>query len=49
MWCCQLAADYCFTRDGYQESAFADSLLAKIKRLDRHVAVAGWTAHGQTT
>ena len=42
-WYCQLAADYCFTRDGYQESAFADSLLAKIKRLDRHAAVAGWT------
>lgn len=43
VWYGQLCVDYCFTRDGYAESAFADSLLAGIKRLDRHAAVAGWT------
>jgi hypothetical protein len=42
-WYWQLTPDYCFTRDGYQESSYADSLLSKIKRLDRHSAVAGWT------
>lgn len=35
--------DYCFTRDGKKESSFADSLLAGIKRLERHPAVIGWT------
>jgi hypothetical protein len=43
VWYCQLCVDYCFTRDGYNESAFADTLLAGIKRLDKHAAVAGWT------
>lgn len=42
-WHCQLEPDYCFTSDGYAESRFADSLLAGIKRLDRHPAVFGWT------
>lgn len=42
-WFCQLEPDYCFTADGYRESPFADSLLAGIKRLDRHPAVLGWT------
>jgi Domain of unknown function (DUF4365) len=42
-WHCQLEPDYCFTSDGYAESPFADSLLAGIKRLDRHPAVFGWT------
>jgi hypothetical protein len=42
-WYCQLEPDYCFTSDGYSESHFADSLLAGIKRLDRHPAVFGWT------
>lgn len=42
-WYCQLEPDYCFTSDGYAESRFADSLLAGIKRLDRHPAVTGWT------
>jgi hypothetical protein len=42
-WFCQLEVDYCFTHDGKNESSFADSLLAGIKRLDRHPAVAGWT------
>jgi hypothetical protein len=42
-WHCQLEPDYCFTSDGYTESRFADSLLAGIKRLDRHPAVFGWT------
>ena len=42
-WYCQLEPDYCFTTDGYTESRFADSLLAGIKRLDRHPAVLGWT------
>jgi Domain of unknown function (DUF4365) len=36
-------SSYCFTSDGYTESRFADSLLAGIKRLDRHPAVLGWT------
>lgn len=42
-WYCQLGVDYCFTRDGRNEVAFADGLLAGIKRLDRHPAVRGWT------
>jgi hypothetical protein len=42
-WFCQLGVDYCFTYDGKQESSFAGSLLAGIKRLDRHPAVMGWT------
>ena len=42
-WFCQLEPDYCFTADGHRESPFADSLLAGIKRLDRHPAVLGWT------
>lgn len=42
-WYCQLGVDYCFSRDGHNESAFADALLAGIKRFDRHAAVAGWT------
>lgn len=42
-WYCQLEPGYCFTTDGYTESRFADSLLAGIKRLDRHPAVMGWT------
>lgn len=42
-WYCQLEPDYCFTSDGYAESWLADKLLAGIKRLDRHPAVAGWT------
>ena len=42
-WYCQLEPDYCFTSDGYVESRLADKLLAGIKRLDRHPAVAGWT------
>ncbi|MST32862.1 DUF4365 domain-containing protein [Acidimicrobiaceae bacterium USS-CC1] len=42
-WFAQLEPDYCFTSDGSAESRIADSLLAGIKRLDRHPAVAGWT------
>ena len=42
-WYCQLEPDYCFTSDGYTEARLADKLLAGIKRLDRHPAVAGWT------
>ena len=42
-WFCQLGVDYCFTREGRNESSFADSLLAGIKRLERHPAVVGWT------
>ena len=42
-WYCQLEPDYCFTTDGHTESRFADSLLAGIKRLDRHPAALGWT------
>lgn len=42
-WFCQLGVDYCFTHDGMDESSFADSLLAGIKRLERHAAVVGWT------
>jgi hypothetical protein len=45
-WYCQLGTDYCFTRDGREEYQFADTLLAGIKRLDRHAAVAGWTTAG---
>ena len=43
MWFCQLGVDYCFTRDGKNEASFADSLLAGIKRLERHPSVLGWT------
>lgn len=42
-WYCQLSTDYCFTSDGRAEYRYADTLLAGIKRLDRHAAVAGWT------
>lgn len=42
-WYCQLGPDYCFTSDGRDEYQYADTLLAGIKRLDRHAAVAGWT------
>lgn len=42
-WFCQLSIDYCFTHNGKDESLFADSLLAGIKRLERHPAVVGWT------
>lgn len=42
-WYCQLEPDYCFTSDGQRESVFADSLLAGIKRMDRHPAVTAWT------
>lgn len=42
-WYCQLEPGYCFTTDGQAEAPFADSLLAGIKRLDRHPAVKGWT------
>jgi hypothetical protein len=42
-WYCQLGPDYCFTSDGREEYQHADTLLAGIKRLDRHAAVAGWT------
>lgn len=40
---CHLGVDYCFTHDGKNESSFADSLLAGIKRLERHPSVIGWT------
>jgi hypothetical protein len=43
IWFCQLSVDYCFTHDGQSESSFADSLLAGIKRLERHPSVIGWT------
>jgi Domain of unknown function (DUF4365) len=42
-WFCLLGVDYCFTRDGKNEASFSDSLLAGIKRLERHPAVIGWT------
>jgi hypothetical protein len=42
-WYCQLGPDYCFTSDGREEYRYADTLLAGIKRRDRHAAVAGWT------
>jgi Domain of unknown function (DUF4365) len=42
-WFCVLGVDYCFTRDGKNESSFADVLLAGIKRLDHHPAVKSWT------
>ena len=42
-WFCTLGVDYCFTRDGKNESSFADTLLAGIKRLDHHPAVKSWT------
>jgi hypothetical protein len=47
-WYCQLGVDYCFTRDGKNESSFADTLTAGIKRLDRHPAVRGWTQMWET-
>lgn len=43
-WYCVLEPDYCFTADGKVEASFADSLLAGIKRFERHAAVEGWTA-----
>ena len=42
-WFCLLGVDYCFTHDGRNESSFADSLVAGIKRMERHPAVVGWT------
>lgn len=47
-WYCQLSVDYCFTRDGTNESSFADTLTAGIKRLERHPAVRGWTTMWET-
>ena len=43
IWHCQLDPDYCFTSDGWEEYRYADAMLAGIKRLDRHKAVASWT------
>jgi hypothetical protein len=43
-----LGVDYCFTRDGKNESSFADALLAGIKRLDHHPAVKSWTRMWET-
>jgi Domain of unknown function (DUF4365) len=43
IWYCQLCTDYCFTSNGRTEYQYADTLLAGIKRLERHAAVAGWT------
>ena len=42
-WYCQVDPDYCFTDDGITEHRNAEALLAGIKRLDRHAAVAGLT------
>jgi hypothetical protein len=41
-WFCELSPDYCFTSDGQDAHRFEDKLLAGIKRLDRHAAIAGW-------
>jgi hypothetical protein len=41
-WFCELSPDYCFTSNGQDAHRFEDKLLAGIKRLDRHAAVAGW-------
>jgi hypothetical protein len=41
-WFCELTPDYCFTSNGFEPHRFEDRLLAGIKRLDRHAAVAGW-------
>jgi len=41
-WYCELTPDYCFTSDGKSPHRYEDRLLAGIKRLDRHPAVAGW-------
>lgn len=41
-WYCELTPDYCFTTNGYDAHPLEDKLLAGIKRLDRHAAVAGW-------
>ncbi len=41
-WYCELTPDYCFTSNGRDAHRFEDKLLAGIKRLDRHAAVAGW-------
>mgnify|MGYP002623605805 CR=1 FL=1 len=43
VWYCQIDPDYCFTSDGWEEYRYADAMLAGIKRLDRHKAVASWT------
>lgn len=41
-WFCELTPDYCFTSNGRDAHRLEDRLLAGIKRLDRHAAVAGW-------
>lgn len=41
-WYCELTPDYCFTIDGQNPHRYEERLLAGIKRLDRHAAVAGW-------
>ena len=41
-WYCELTPDYCFTSNGQDSHRFEDRLVAGIKRLDRHAAVAGW-------
>lgn len=41
-WFAELTPDYCFTSDGSEPHRYEDKLLAGIKRLDRHAAVAGW-------
>lgn len=41
-WYCELRPDYCFTSNGQDAHRFEDRLIAGIKRLDRHAAVAGW-------
>jgi hypothetical protein len=48
VWHMQVGTDYCFTTDGRDEYPFADTLLAGIKRLDRHQAVAGWMRTWET-
>ncbi|WP_212820279.1 hypothetical protein [Polymorphospora rubra] len=48
VWHMQVGTDYCFTSDGRNEYQFADTLLAGIKRLDRHQAVAGWMRTWET-
>lgn len=41
-WFCELTPDYCFTSNGSDPYCFEDRLLAGIKRMERHHAVAGW-------
>ncbi|MGW3890411.1 DUF4365 domain-containing protein [Micromonospora chokoriensis] len=48
VWHMQVETDYCFTSNGRDEYRFADTLLAGIKRLDRHQAVAGWMRTWET-